>query len=301
MLPRASVLLLLLALGSAPLMAQSLEPRAYLPVPTGFSTIVASLAHSTGDVVVDGALPVTDFRATIHTAALIYVRTFGLLGRSAQVQAVLPFAFGTAHAVLVGQDTSRTLRGFADPQLRLAANLLGGPARRRSDLVGVRFGTILGASLVTSLPLGHYDHDRRLNVGANRWAVKPELGLVQRLGGPWAFEVYGGVWLFGHNTAYLDTATVTQEPLWSLQGHIIRVLGRRGWLALDGTLVRGGTTSVDGVVQNTFQRNTRLGATMAWSLGRGHALRGAFSTGVATRFGGDFDVVSLGYSYSWAH
>jgi len=281
------------------LRAQSLEPRLYLPLPTGLNVAVGSYMYSHGNLVFDAALPITDARATMHTGVVAFVRTLGLFGRSAQLHLVAPFVSGTARATVAGQDTSRELRGPADPMVRLAVNLLGGPARRRSELAGVRFRTIVGASVSVTPPLGDYDTDRRINVGTNRWALKPELGLVQPLGKGWAFEVYGGVWLVGANTAYVDTSTVTQDPVWTAQGHLIRLLGRRGWVALDATLVRGGTTSVDGVVQNTFQRTTRLGATAAWSLGRGHALKASFATGVYTRLGGDFDVYSLGYQYGW--
>jgi hypothetical protein len=268
-------------------------------LPTGLNAVVASPSYSSGDVVVDGTIPIEDFRTEMVAANLAYIRTFGLLGRTAQVQAVVPIVSGTSSAVLAGQDTSRDLSGLADPQLRLAVNLKGGPARRRAEMAGMRLGTILGASLSLSLPLGHYDEDRYLNVGANRWAIKPELGIIQPLGRSWASELYAGVWMFGHNREYRETDTVTQDPLWAIQGHIIRLFGRRGWMALDATWVNGGATAVNDVVQNSFQRNTRLGATAGWFLGGGHALKAAFATGVYTRLGGDFDILSLGYQFSW--
>ena len=291
--------LLLIAFAPSLARAQSLEPRLYLPQPTGANAIALSYGYSTGSVVFDGTTVVTDVHVTMHNGVVALVRTFGLAGRSAQVQAVAPIVSGNARGLVSGQEASRDLRGLADPQLRFAVNLMGGPARRRAQLAGVRFGTIVGASLTLSLPLGNYDNDRLVNVGANRWAVKPELGLVQPLGGGWAVEAYAGVWLFGHNTAYLDTSTVTQEPLAVLQGHVIRLLGRRGWLAFDAAMVRGGTTTLDGAEQTNFQNNARLGGTGAWFLGHGHALRAAVSFGAYTRFGGDFQVVSVGYSYSW--
>jgi len=279
--------------------AQSLEPRLYLPLPTGRNTLVPSYSYMDGDLVVDGSLPIGDAHATLHTATLAYVRTFGLFGRSAQVQAVTQFTSGTARGTVAGVDTTRELRGLADPHLRFAVNLAGGPARRRAELAGVRFGTIVGASASLVLPLGHYDQDYSVNLGANRWAIKPELGVVQPLAPGWALEGYAGVWLYGSNTEFRDTATVTQEPLWGLQTHLIRTFGLRGWIALDATIVYGGATSVNGTVQNTFQRNVRLGATAGWVLARDHALRASFSTGVYTRLGGDFLVLSGGYSYTW--
>jgi hypothetical protein len=296
MTARLAALLLILAPSLAG--AQNLEPRLYIPLPTGLNTVVASYSHTSGDVIVDAAVPITDFRATSNAIILAYVRTFGLFGRSAQVQAVAPFISSTARAVLAGQDTSREMRGLGNPQLRFSFNLKGGPARRRSQLAGVRFGTIIGASLLTVPPIGQYDPDRYLNLSANRWAFKPELGIVQTLGGGWALEGYAGVWLFANNTEYV-AGDLSQDPLWAFQGHVIHLFGRKAWAALDGTYVSGGTTSVNGVVQHTFQRNGRLGATGAWYFKRDHALKASFSRGVYTRYGGDFTVLSLGYQYTW--
>lgn len=294
-------LILLLVLVTAPAGAQSLEPRLYVPLPTGLNVVSLSYNHTNGGVIFESAVPVADLRATMEGGTLAYARAFGLFGRAAQIQAVAPFVDGTAKGVVGGQDASRDLSGLADPMIRLAVNLRGGPARRRADMAGKRLGTIVGASLSLSTPLGEYDTDRRLNLGANRWSLKPELGLVQPWGKTkrWAFEAYAGVELFGDNDAYLDTSTVSQDPLWTLQTHLIRILGRRGWVALDGTFYRGGDSAVDGVVQNEYQENARLGATAAWSLGPGHTIKGSFSDGVYTRFGGDFTVFAVGYSYAW--
>jgi len=289
---------LLLALAPTLAWAQNLEPRLYLPLPTGLNAIVGSYAHISGSVIFDASVPVTDVRASGHSVTLAYARAFGLASRSAQVQLVAPFLFGSATGLLAGQDTSRDLRGPADPQLRLAVNLLGGPARRRAEFAGVRFGTIVGASLTLNLPLGHYDPDRYLNVGSNRWALKPELGVVQPLGRSWALEGYAAVAFFSHNAEYVGT-TLTQKPLLAIQGHLIRVLGRKGWLALDGTLVRGGATAVNDVVKNTLQKNARLGATAGWAPARGHALKASVAKGVYTRFGGDFTIFAIGYQRAW--
>jgi hypothetical protein len=279
--------------------AQSLEPRLYLPLPKGINVINFTYGHTSGDLVLDAALPLSNSHARLDAGTFAFVRTFGLFGRSAQVQAIAPFATGEASAAVAGRDTTRNLDGLVDPMLRLAVNLKGGPARRRAELAGVKFGTIIGASFSVTLPLGQYDNDRRINLGANRWSVKPELGIIQPLGHAWAVEGYAGVWLYGDNTDYLRTSTVSQDPLWTWQAHAIRIVGRRGWLALDGTWVRGGATKLNGVVQNTFEENARLGSTAAWFISRHHALKAAFATGVTTRYGGDFDIFTIGYQYSW--
>ena len=152
------VAILLIAFAPSLARAQGLEPRLYLPFPTGTNLVAVSYLHSSGSVVFEGT-PVTDAHATMNSVGLAFVRAFGLAGRSAQVQAVAPLVSGNARGLVSGQQQSRDLRGFADPQLRVAVNLMGGPARRRAQLAGVRFGTIVGASFTLSLPLRQSDPD----------------------------------------------------------------------------------------------------------------------------------------------
>ena len=52
--------------------------------------------------------------------------------------------------------------------------------------------TLLGVSLKVVAPTGQYDPTKLINLGANRWAFKPELGLSRRWG-HWVLDAYGGV------------------------------------------------------------------------------------------------------------
>ena len=290
---------LLLGLGPSSVAAQNLEPRLYVPYPVSQNLVGTTIGYSEGDVIFDASLPISGVEADVRSLSLAYVRTFGLFGRSAQVQAVAPYVDASYEGSVAGRDSSREMQGFADPQLRIAVNLAGGPARTRAEMAGAQFKTIVGTSLTLSLPLGVYEEERVLNIGANRWSLKPEVGVVRVLGRSWALEGYVGVWVFGHNTAYLDSLTAAQDPLWTIQTHVVHLFGRKAWVALDGTWVTGGTTKVDGVVTNSFQRSSRLGATGGWLLGGGHQLKANLSTGVYTRLGGDFTSATLGYSYAW--
>lgn len=57
---------------------------------------------------------------------------------------------------------SRT--GFADTKNRLGINLLGSPALDKSEFKNFEQKTILGVSLVTSIPTGRYYDDKQINM-----------------------------------------------------------------------------------------------------------------------------------------
>ena len=284
---------------SETVVGQEMEPRIYATLPAGLNFVAVGYARSTGSVVIDVAVPIEDFRMTMNQGILGYARAVNLFGRSGMVQVLAPYVHGRAEAVVAGQDTSRTLTGFADPRIRMSINLLGGPSLTLGEFARYRQRTIVGVSLQMTVPLGAYDTSRQLNLGSNRWGFKPEMGVSQPFK-RWTFEVYGGVWLFTENNAFRGVSTVKQDPLWTLQGHVIYAFRRRGlWAAFNSTFFSGGKTKVDGVVQNSFQANFRFGATLAVPLAQRHALKAVFSTGVATRFGQDFDSLGLFYQYRW--
>ena len=59
---------------------------------------------------------------------------------------------------------------------------------------------------------GEYHSDKLINVGNNRWAIKPELSLSHPIG-PWYLEAYAGLWLFGDNDDFLSGQRRAQDPL----------------------------------------------------------------------------------------
>ena len=76
------------------------------------------------------------------------------------------------------QQRAVTRTGLADPRLRLAVNLFGRPALNREEFAAREPSTTLGASLMVVAPFGKYDSDRLINLGSNRWAFKPEIGVL---------------------------------------------------------------------------------------------------------------------------
>src|SRR5262245_46182057 len=251
--------------------AQELTPGAYWPLPVRINILTFVNSSNWGDVAFDPALPAEDARGTIDTVAFAYTRTLSIAGRSANVSAQVPVLAGHGEGLYLGVPTERGQFGFGDPRLTLGVNLYGAPAMTPQTNAAYRMHTIVGASLTVAAPLGQYDHSKVLNLGSNRWAVKPEIG-ISRAVGRWIVEGMAGVWLFTDNTEFSGGSTREQEPIASVQGHLTYRFNRRVWLAGDANFYRGGRTTVDGVAHLDIQSNARVGWTFSWALNQHHAL-----------------------------
>ena len=292
----ALLTLLLGGLGTA--QAQQLEPRAYTPAPIGLNFLGLAALYTSGGVVTDPALPIKNIEAEVYSAAPYYGHTFGLFGRLANVTVSIPFAEATVKGEIqeVGRSIDRS--GLLDPTVRFAVNLLGGPALTPQEFRQHKPETSLGASVVVSAPFGQYDPAKLINLGTNRWACKPELGLSQPVGN-WVFELYGGVWLFETNDNYYGGKVRSQDPLAAYQAHIGYDVSPGLWGAFDFTYYAGGETTIDGMPQHDRQDNTRVGLTVSVPITKGQTLKLAWSRGVSVRIGSNFDTFGAAWQLLW--
>ena len=287
-------------LGAAPsaTAAQELEPRVYLASPVGTNIVVVGAATSRGDVIFDPTLPVKDVRARVGAIVFGYYRSFDLLGRSATLGGIVPIIRGSAEGLLAGEPGRVDRLGQGDAQVRLTVNLAGSPAMDTPTFAKRGRHANLGASLITVLPVGQYDSSRVVNLGTNRWAVKPELGLSLPFGERWLIDTYAGVWVFGRNGDYLGGYR-EQDPLITTQFHLSYNLSLRAWAAFDATFYAGGGASVNGAEPVERANNTRVGATIALPIARRQSLKIGFSTGARVRLGSDFNTLNVTWTYAW--
>jgi hypothetical protein len=278
--------------------AQELEPRAYSPSPTGANFILVAYGHTSGDVLFDPSVPLTDVRTAVHAATFFYGRTFGLFGRSASAAVQLPYAWGDVEGDVFEEKRSVHRSGLADFRFRLTANLVGGPALGPREFAQRAPRTTLGASLIVVAPTGQYDPAKLVNISTNRWIFKPELGL-SKPAGRFLLDAYAGAWLFTDNPDYFGGSHREQSPLLSFQAHVSYTFRPRLWAAANATYYTGGRTTVDGVQKADLQRNSRYGLTLAVPIKRRSGLKVAWSRGLTTRIGGDFDTYAVGYQFLW--
>ena len=280
--------------------AQELAPRAYWPLPQGTNVFVLAYQHSTGDIVTDPSLPITGVDSDIDYLQFSYQRTFSWLGRTANVQLSVPFSQGVTEGSVEGVIRRRKTSGMTDARARLSINLKGAPSMDAAGFQALRANpeTIIGLSLLIQAPSGEYQPDKVINLGTNRWSVKPAIGVIWPLGPGWLLEFEIGTWFFDDNDNFLGE-TRNQDPILSTEFHLIKRIRPGLWASLDANYYVGGRTNIGDNEQANLQRNSRLGATVVFPIKGRHAVRGSFSTGAATKSGGDYEILSLSYIFAW--
>lgn len=288
-LDTCAVIASMVLLGASATRAQELDVRAYAPAPVGTTFLLATVGKSEGGVLFDPALDVDNAQADLWIATIGAGRTFALAGRQARWLAVVPLAWGSVEGHVHDHPQRQDLVGIVDPRFRLSIGLRGVPAMTVSEFAGAPRRTATGVSVTVVPPWGRYTSRQLVNLGYNRWAVKPEIGISQPLG-RWTLDAAAGIWMFSTNDAYYPGGAVKhQNAVLSFQGHVSYLVTRRAWVAFNGTWFAGGETRVDGALQPDFQRNVRLGATLSIPLASLQSMKLAYSTGAATRRGSDFN------------
>jgi len=159
-------------------------------------------AFTNGDLSLDPVLKIEDATFEMHTVALKYIRTFELLGRSARVDLAGAYQDGTWKGTLDGVAARAERKGWADPVMRFAVNLYGAPPLEGQEFASYRAEqereTIVGAGLAVHVPLGEYFDDKLINLGSNRFTIRPQLGVVHNRG-KWGFELTGSAWIYTDN------------------------------------------------------------------------------------------------------
>ena len=176
--------------------------------------------------------------------------------------------------------------------------LIGGPALRREQFATRKPQPIVGVSLLAVAPTGEYMPDELINVGANRWAFKPEIGVSSAFG-RWQADAYAGVWLYGDNDEFMGDRRQARKPMGTFQAHLSYTFRPGLWAAVNSTYYVGGATVVDGRVQLNRQENARIGATVSVPITQRQSLLFSYAQGALTRYGGDFTSFAVSWRALW--
>jgi len=290
---RPSVLLMMwIVLGAAATgaVAQELTPRAYWPAPKGVKAVVVGYQYATGDVFFDPTVPLYGVNSNVNVGLLAYAQTFSLWGRTANVIVEQPYQWGTTQGIVVDTPGRRDFSAHGDLGVTLSANIFGAPSMSPREFLELRAHPhpILGASLKVVAPTGSYDKDRLINVGANRWAIRAELGYLIPLRPKWIVEMALGAWFLGDDDDFLPGKR-EQDPILAFQIHLVRRIRPGFWVSLDGNFFTGGRQTIAGNRLVDVQQNSRLGVTLVVPVPGRQAFKFRYAAGIFTEFGTDFD------------
>ncbi len=293
---RVALVWVICSLWAVEVTAQELTPRLYWPSPKGTRVLVTGYSYITGGVIFDRTIPISEANSRINSSILAYLQTIELWGRSSNLMVELPYAWGHTKGLLAGEPARRDFAAFGDLGFTLTVNLLGAPSMTLEDFLELRANPhpIIGASLKVVAPTGNYDEDRLINVGANRWAARAQLGSIIPLKPTWLLELSASAWFFGDDNDFLPGKRV-QNPIFAGQFNIIKRFRPGFWGSLDFSFFGGGRQTIGGGALSDTQRNLKVGGTLVIPFKRRHAIKIGYANGVVTRYGSDFDQFLLTY------
>lgn len=278
--------------------AGEIEPRAYVNTPIGINFLLAGFSYSDGGLSTEASSPLKDAQLEMPSGLLAYARSLDIWGKSGKIDVIVPFSHLSGSATVAGETRERSVSGFNDPRFRFSVNLYGAPALSLKEFASYRQDVIIGASIQVSAPLGQYDEDKLVNLGNNRWFVKPDIG-ISKAWGDFSLELSSGVFLFTENDAFFGGRTLEQDPVFTAQLHATYNFGRGIWAALSGTYDYGGQTTIEGVSGDDTQENARIGATLALPVNRKNSIKLFASSAIDTSVGTDYDLLGAVWQYRW--
>jgi hypothetical protein len=276
----------LITLYSATIFGQEIEARAYSNAPIGLNFVSAGIAQASSG----------SYTLTSEVASL--TRIIDVNGQSGKVSLIIPYAELTGSKNVNNLIINASANGFSDPVLKTSINLHGAPALNAEEFKHYQQDLIIGASFNASIPWGSYNNQQLINVGANRWFIQPGLGTSQAIG-PWRLEIEGAATIFTSNTSYLGSNTLSENPIYSTQTHVIYYFPSTAWLSMDTTYFIGGQAFLNGAPMNSSQENWRFGSTFSYPIDKHNAIRLSGSTGISSRTNNSFDLIGISWQYRW--
>jgi hypothetical protein len=229
------------------LFAQDLEPRRWTPLPAGTNIVAVAYAHTSGDVNFNPVLEIEDTNVKRDTLILNYTRFFTLGDKLTRLDATVPLHNAKWDGLLRGEPATAEREGMGDPRFRLSVNLLGAPTA--GSKVSKPNNTVVGAAIAVSVPWGQYYENKLLNLGSNRYTIRPQIGVVHTRG-PWSYELTGSIFYFTDNNDFYNNSKLEQDPFYAAQAHIIRIFKPGVWGSLSAGYGKGGTSKVNSLSLN---------------------------------------------------
>jgi len=259
--------------------AQEMEPRRWTHLPVGTSIAGVGYVYTDGDVNFDPVTQIEDAKVQLHTILGSYLYYFSLADVTARIEVQVPYQSGQWEGLVGGVPTSITRDGLADPRIRFSVSFIGAPAlgaaEYREYYRGREENTVVGASLAVRVPLGEYMDDKLINLGENRYSFQPQVGVVHSTG-PWSFELTASTTVFTANGDFFGGHRLEQDPLHSVQVHVVRSFEAGFWVSAGSAYGWAGESEIDGVGKNDDRSNLLYGISAGFSVASTHSFRAGY-------------------------
>ncbi len=251
------------------LFALTPEARKWNHIPMGASFAGVGYNYTESDIFSDPTLSLENVKLKLHTWGGAYIHAFELFDKSARIDIKQAYQKGKWTGLLDGKPASATRSGWSDTFVRFAVNLYGAPPLSGEKFAAYRSKiedeTIVGVGLEVRLPTGHYMEDKLVNIGQNRFAFRPQIGIVHTFG-KWTTEVNGEVAFYTKNDEFFDGSTLEQKPMYRATVHAIRSLSPGQWVGVGIGYEFGGEYTLNGVDKEDKKRN------IGWALAYRHPI-----------------------------
>ena len=270
-------------------------------MPIGTNVLALSYAYTEGDLGFDPVLEITDAEVEMQTAVVGFTHVFALADRTARVDVILPVQSGDWDGFVSGVPSSVSRDGLADPFLRLSVNLTGAPALEPKEFAAFRaehpVQTTLSAAVEVRLPLGEYQEDKLVNLGQNRFAIAPQLGVLHTRG-EWSYELTGSMHLFTDNDEFFNGNELEQDPLYAGQAHVVKSFGQDWWVSAGVAYSWAGESTINGVAKDDEKSNLLSGTAFGFRASASQSVRFTYvRTDTQNELGSDSDGLAVGWSF----
>ncbi|MBU3602767.1 transporter [Polynucleobacter sp. AM-25C3] len=275
-----AVLLLL----SSQLNAQEIEARTYSNAPIGINFLSAGVVQAKSG----------NYQLTSEVMSLTHI--LDVAGQSGKITLVLPYGRLNKSSTIGGSSLNASAEGLSDPVIKASVNLYGAPALTLDQFKDYQQDVIIGVSVAASAPWGKYNDEQIINVGANRWFVQPGIGISKAIG-PWRFELAGAGIFYTSNSDFMGGNTLSQNPVYTRQGHAIYYFENTAWISVDATYFTGGQSYLNGNPISGSQENWRYGSTFSYPVNKHNSIRLSASTGAYSRTNNSYDLYGISWQY----
>lgn len=259
---RIFIILFVIFFYTSKINSQDIEPRRWTPMPLGVHAIGGGYIHTFGNLIFDPVLQAEDVSMTINAGAISYVQPLKIGKKLGRIDVLIPYANAEWNGLLRGIPTTVSRTGFSDPRIRFSMNLIGPPATDTKGMLEYYKehpkNTMFGASIAITFPFGQYAGDRLLNLGQNRFVIRPQLGMVHNWG-LWSYELTASVFLYTVNSDFFNNQERKQDPTFAIQTHLIKRFKNRMWASVSAGYGLGGQSIVNSQPNND-ERGDFLGS-----------------------------------------